>query len=405
MYRPLDIDSVTDYLKARPEARAYLDTTGPLDAVEVGDGNLNLVFKVRDGSGGSLLVKQALPYVRAAGEGWPLSPERAAFEARALEIEHRHAPGRVPEPYWFDEVMKLNAMENLADHQVIRFPLMKGTRFKNLGSIIGDFLARTLYATSDFALDSADKRLLMAKFVNTELCRISEDLIFTEPYLPDAPRNRWNPRIDDDVRSFQADDELKAEAAKLKHRFMTSSQALLHGDLHTGSIMANSHDVRVIDPEFAFFGPMAFDIGAFVGNLFLNAASHESHTPRSRARREYRRYLLGEAAATWWTFEHGFRERLGDANSTSWRSRAFQDAFIQSVLQDAAGYAGAKMLRRIVGFAHVADLDSIEDLDERAKAERIAIAVGRRLVKEHSRIRSAEEMIAVAAHELEVDDA
>ena len=38
---------------------------------EVGDGNLNLVFIVR-GSKGSVIVKQALPYVRLVGDSWPL---------------------------------------------------------------------------------------------------------------------------------------------------------------------------------------------------------------------------------------------------------------------------------------------------------------------------------------------
>ena len=34
---------------------------------------------------------------------------------------------------------------------------------------------------------------------------------------------------------------------------MNNAQALLHGDLHTGSIFANEQGVKVIDPEFAFY--------------------------------------------------------------------------------------------------------------------------------------------------------
>ena len=406
MYRPLDVDTVIDYVRSRPEARAHLDTSGALEAVEVGDGNLNLVFKVFEAGGGrGLLIKQALPYVRVAGPSWPMPAERAGYEARALALEHRCAPGLVPEPYWFDEVLMLNAMENLADQRVIRFPMMEGKRYRDLGATIGDFLARTLYATSDFALDAAEKREIMKGFFNIELCRITEDLVFTEPYLPDAPRNRWNPRIDADVADFQADERLKAEAAKLKYRFMNATQALIHGDLHTGSIMANDHDIRVIDPEFAFFGPMGFDIGAFIGNLWLSGASHEIHSPDPEARRAYRRYLIDEAVACWAAFEAGFRRRLEAVSSPSWASPAFQDDFVASVLRDTAGYAGCKMLRRIVGFAHVADLDSIEDLDERARAERIAIRIGRRLVSEHARIASFDDIVAIAAEALEAHDA
>ncbi len=405
MYRPLDVDTVIDYVRNHPEARAHLDTKGELESIEVGDGNLNLVFKIFDRtSNRSLLIKQALPYVRVAGPSWPMPAERARFEARALELEHRCAPGLVPEPYWFDDALMLNAMENLGEHRVIRFPMMEGKRYQDLGATIGDFLARTLYATSDFALDAADKRQLMQEFFNIELCRITEDLVFTEPYLPDAPRNRWNPRIDDAVRDFQSDEALKAEAAKLKYRFMTAGQALIHGDLHTGSIMASDTDVRVIDPEFAFFGPMGFDVGAFIGNLFLSGASHEIHSPDSSARRSYREYLIEQAIAAWTTFEAGFRARFEAVSSPSWGSPAFQDDFIASVLRDTAGFAGAKMLRRIVGFAHVADLDSIEDLDERARAERIAIRIGRRLVREHSRIEAFDDVVAIAREALEVHD-
>ena len=40
-----------------------------VEAQEVGDGNLNLVFKIFDAQGVSrIIVKQALPYVRCVGE-------------------------------------------------------------------------------------------------------------------------------------------------------------------------------------------------------------------------------------------------------------------------------------------------------------------------------------------------
>jgi len=38
------------------------------------------------------------------------------------------------------------------------------------------------------------------------------------------------------------------------------------------------------------------------------------------------------------------------------------------------------MIRRVVGFAHVVDLEGIEDEGARAGAERLAIALGRSLI-------------------------
>ena len=40
---------------------------------------------------------------------------------------------------------------------------------------------------------------------------------------------------------------------------------------------SGTEDVRVIDPEFAFYGPMAFDTGALFANLFLNLFAQDGH--------------------------------------------------------------------------------------------------------------------------------
>ena len=46
---------------------------------EVSDGNLNVVYIVT-GPAGGVCVKQSLPFVRVAGEQWPMPLERAYFE-------------------------------------------------------------------------------------------------------------------------------------------------------------------------------------------------------------------------------------------------------------------------------------------------------------------------------------
>ena len=68
----------------------------------------------------------------------------------------------------------------------------------------------------------------------------------------------------------------------MKLKFLTDAQALIHGDLHTGSIMVTDSDTRAIDPEFAFFGPMGFDIGALIGNLLIAAIARLFTRPMRR---------------------------------------------------------------------------------------------------------------------------
>lgn len=68
-------------------------------------------------------------------------------------------------------------------------------------------------------------------------------------------------------------------------RFIERAQALIHGDLHTGSVMVTRESTQVIDPEFAFYGPMGFDIGAFLGNLILAFFAQDGHADQANDRK------------------------------------------------------------------------------------------------------------------------
>ncbi len=386
-YHILDLQSAVTYVRSRLEAVNLLDVHGPLTAQEISDGNLNAVFRVFEVDGPrSVLLKQGLPYLRVAGEAWPLSQERADFEARSLSRQHGAAPGLVPRPYWHDHDMAVNVMEDLRGHTVIRAPMIAGTRIENLGETIGRFLAATLYASSDFALGSAAKRHLSVQFQNVELCDLTEALVLTEPFYAPPNRNNCLPELQAELDSLQADGPLRTRVAALKHQFMTCTQALLHGDLHTGSVMASGpdarghSDLRVIDSEFAFFGPMGFDIGLFLANLLLNAVSQGGHAPDAAERRERRAYLKRQMRACWITFEAEFRQRLQDSRSPSWWEQAFQNEFLASVLRDAAGYAGCELIRRTVGFAHVLDYDALEPQEMRLAAGHENLKLGRILI-------------------------
>src|SRR5205823_2510059 len=128
---------------------------------------------------------------------------------------------------------------------------------------ISTFMARTLYFTSDLALTAGRKKAMIAAFAgNTALCKITEDLIFTEPYMI-AANNRWTaPYLDAIAAEFRGDGDLKLAISALKLKFLANAEAMIHGDLHTGSVMLTTGDTKVIDPEFAFIGPMGFDVGA-----------------------------------------------------------------------------------------------------------------------------------------------
>jgi 5-methylthioribose kinase len=217
-YQILNAQTVLEYVRSHPNARDVIDVDTHLESRELSDGNLNFVFRVFEKANPqrSILVKQGVPYLRVAGESWPLSPARAGFEARALELQHRFAPGLVPVPYWFDEAMSVNAMEDLRHHNVMRKPMVDRTRFENLGATIGDFLSRTLFGTSDFGLEAKEKKVLQTKFANTELCEITEDLIFTEPFEPVLLGGKPNRNHFDQERAREIASRSRVEGARLE---------------------------------------------------------------------------------------------------------------------------------------------------------------------------------------------
>jgi 5-methylthioribose kinase len=360
---------------------------------EVGDGNLNLVFIV-EGEGDGVVVKQALPYVRLVGESWPLPLERSWFEYRALTEQGRHAPGLTPEVFHFDRAQAMIVMEYLRPHVIMRKGLIRGIEYPRFADDIAEFLAATLFNTSVLAGTAAEHKARLELFApNTALCKITEDLVFTDPYR-EAPLNRWTrPYLDGQKRAFERDSALKVAAQARKYQFMTSAEAVIHGDLHTGSIMVTTEDTRVIDPEFAFIGPMGFDVGAVIGNLFLAYFAQSGHEAAAHARDAYREWILAQAEKVWTTFQHRFLDLWraapsGDAYPASLfpsdddltAMEKEQARFMRALLGDTLAFAGLKMIRRILGLAHVEDLEAIADPERRARCEVKALRLARELV-------------------------
>lgn len=354
---------------------------------EVGDGNLNLVFII-EGAAGALIVKQALPYVRLVGDSWPLPLSRSWFEYNALIRQAARDPGRVPEVVHFDREQALIAMEFLTPHVILRQSLMDGVRHEGLGQDLGRFCARTLFLGSDLAMVTAQRKADLALFAgNVDLCDITENLVFSDPYF-DAPMNRFTPALAPLVARLRADSDLKIAAQHLKLAFANNAETLLHGDLHTGSVMVHGADCRVIDPEFATYGPMGFDVGMLIANFLMAYLAQPGHGNDA----DYADWILDVAAQIWTSFTTEFTHlwRTG-RTGILYQASLFEDqgdraaselARVQrlaAIWRDALGFCGVEMHRRILGLAHIAEYDRIEDEALRAACEARGLVLGRLL--------------------------
>jgi len=406
-YRILDTDTVPDVIGSLPEIRDLLGGRPQSWRVhEVGDGNLNLVFIVQ-GADGAVCVKQALPYVRVAGTSWPMTLERAFFEASYYSAVAPYVGALIPRIYHYDSELYCTVMERLSPHIILRQGLIAGHRYPNVGRDIGEYIARASFFTSDFARPFEDKMDGIALFArNKQLVRITVDLIFCDPYRSSARNRHTSPQLDEVVADLRRDGRLKVAAAHFGRKFLNEVQALVHGDLHSGSVMVTEGNTRVIDPEFAFYGPIGFDLGAFLGNLLLAWYAQPGHATARGNRIAYQDWILEQAGDFWQSFRASFlalwaENARGDVLPTSLFSRpeeastlaAARGAFLDGLFADMLGFGACKMIRRIVGFAHVIDFDRIQDADVRARCEASALAMARSLLTDPAQFHSIQEVI------------
>lgn len=378
-YELLTVDTVAAYVAGRP---ALAERVARVDAVrEVGDGNLNLVFIVTGsdpaGDAASLVVKQALPYVRA-DPSWPMSPTRNHAEARALRVHGALSPDTVPALYDVDAARYAFAVEDLSDHVVWRSAL-NDRRRHDAAPVLGRYVAEVAFGTSAFGVDAEALKPMVAAAINPPLCKITELLVFSQPYTA-AGRDSVAEASRADVAAYADDPDVVAAIGAAKWGFMTHAEALIHGDLHTGSVMVRDADdprgpsTKAFDSEFAFYGPVGFDLGLLWANLVLAAARSAALGDADDLA-----WRLAQAPLAWTGFEKRFRELWPARVDADVFTDRFLEDFLARVRADAFAAAAAEAARRVIGPYPVSDVETL-DAGPKATAVRGVLGAARYLL-------------------------
>ena len=367
----LDCDEVISYVK---EKNLFPENAN-LTVKEIGDGNINYIFKVENKiDGKSIVLKQADKLLRSSGR--PLDLTRSKIEANILRIENNLAPHYVPEIYFYDEIMCVLAMEDISEYKNLRTELIAGKIFPNFADNISEFLSRTLLLTTDLFMNKFEKKKNVKEFINPELCDISECLVFTEPYDNNRNRNIITAGNKEFVENtLYKNEDLHFAILKLREKFMNYSQSLIHGDLHSGSIFINEKGIKIIDPEFSFYGPMAYDIGNVIGNLYFPLYRAQFFMEDSKKKEEFINWLekcildipilFSEKCKLLW-------EKY--SNDKLLKNKKFRDYYIENIVKDSLAYAGTEMIRRTVGDAKVLELTSLENSEKKLQLEKELIS-------------------------------
>ena len=375
-------DDIIDYVF---EHSNFFDSNENLVCEEIGDGNINYVYRIFDtNTKKSLILKQADVQTRVRPDGY-LNPDRSIREAEVLKLYNECAPDFSPKIIYADPVMAAIIMEDIGSYSNLRTELMAGKIFYGIEKLIVRFIVDASLPSTDLVLAYQKKFKAAANFYNPDLCKITEDLVFTHPYKDVRQRNILLPENADWLKKkFYEDSNLIARVAILKEKFNNYTQGLIHGDLHSGSIFVKNENeetkIKIIDPEFAFYGPIAYDLGNVLAH-FIFAQGYAKYSPlfvdEEKQRTDFLSWLEN-AKNNLFKFFHVFAKDflVKNIKDPIYQNEIFIDNYIEKIKIDAVSFCGTELNRRIIGSAKTAEITNIKKIENRIALERDLAELG-----------------------------
>lgn len=259
-------EDLTKYL----QSKNWLKENESIVAVEKpGEGNMNFTLRILTETR-SFIVKQSREYV----EKYPqvaAPAERVLREAEFYEVIETvpSLKAMMPTLIGLDKDNRVMVMEDLGN----------GSDFTYLYQLGKEFLEEDLFAVIDFAASlhtSITTDTQAHRITNTEMRKLNHEHIFNYPYAVDNGINLDDilPGLQKEANRLKADNVLIAEVKKLGDLYLENGDILLHGDYFPGSWLATVGGLKIIDPEFCFFGKAEFEIGVMLAHLKMaNQAS------------------------------------------------------------------------------------------------------------------------------------
>ncbi len=310
--------NLLNYISTTPCLKALFGME-PLHVKEIGDGNLNFIFRVQTPQK-SLIIKHAPPYLRMLGEAFKLPQNRICAEMHTMAYFKSIAAECIPTIYHTDEKAFLFVMEDLEGYESLQQKQFIEPISMSIYAKLGDFLG-TIYTHTPPLMSEG-------YYENNTLKTISENYIFRYPYLA----NHEALVVPSFLPQVPHSKLFNTNMAKLTELFLDAKETLIHGDLHTGSVMIQKESLKIIDAEFAFFGPIGFDVGTLFAHI-----------------------LLGEIYAK---YTHK-NTQSQCALSTLWEHFIAHTSNERALLQTSIGFCGAELLRRLFVPAKAKPLEAL----------------------------------------------
>jgi len=383
----LNKENLTEYLKGRLTELdytkpLYISAVGEGSEEEDGDGYLNFIFRVSDGKR-NVIVKQG----RTVGRNEDftnLSSERTRLEYESMMIRKAIVPEYIPDLYFYDEENQVFVTEDVSYLKIMRFQLNKSIMFPGFDKMAADFLSRIHFYTSELFMDTGLFRELDNHFTNHKMRSIFDRILFVskEEFGDEKYGLSLDPEVADCVRDIIFDPDAVLERYRLREIFMKTSEALIHCDYHTSNIFIGDGKMKVIDMEYAFCGPVAFDLGYLFGNLISQyvCAGFRSYEDE-KVREAFRDYIMD-------TIEGIYTEycRLitlywnRDAKEEYKGVKGLQEDFFKKLHGRTIGYCSNANLFRIASEIDFPEYSAIKDREAMRQAVTLSALMDRRML-------------------------
>ena len=392
-------ENITEYLKKHMPGLDYskplaISVIGEGTEEEDGDGYLNFIYRVSDGKC-NLVLKQGRSEGRVAGFT-DLSPERNRLEYESMELRKAITPEYIPELYFFDVKNRIFATEDVSYLQISRFQLNKSVMFPDLAKHAAAFLAKMHFYTSDYYLDTETFRNLKMHFNNHKMRSIFDDMVFvSHAFGEEGEGFELREELDPYIRDIVLDPAVILERYKMRDIYMNKAEALIHGDFHTSNIFIGQGLMKVIDMEYAFCGPAAFDIGYLESHLlsqFVCAAFRDYETEDKK--KEFQAYILATMQQLFNDYcKNFFTYWNEDAKKIYQGIDGLQDSVKKNLLKDMIGFCSTSNLFRCTSIIDYPEYDALEDSVKRRHAVVLSTLMDRRMILNREKYETVEDFI------------
>ena len=347
-------------------------------------GYMNDIFKIsalrKDGNNKTAVVlKRAFPYMKRMGRSHPTPQGRNLLEFRVLRKLHTICPANAVIPFCYSTDQKAFLMEYMSNYENLKTRLIGG----KVDKVSIDYLAKALgqlhKETNVSSMDEDTSADLRKEFENAEMCEIMATYIFGKTFDPEDADKLVKPKLRHVVQELYQDQRLIQDVTHFRRLYREKKECLIHGDLHTGSVMvplAKEEDhPKMFDTEFSCIGPPAFDLGFLMAHFLMAYYQHELTEENNDLHRQVM-YKIQEACSK---FLETYFDKRGQVSV----------AYVSELYQEVAGFAACEIFFRVIGCG------SSENIAHSADMEEAALHCGLRLMRQHRMITNAGKLMLI----------